>query len=263
MAKSLLCPALGIRKNNPGGKKSTLGNTAVHLLRKLSNEEWARLIKELGRYALSISRRLRWRTENPYELPGGETVDSIVSKALKMVLTGAFEGSDIGGPKRDVRRWDPQKSPDLKKYLMNVIKSLLNHLATSEENTKFSRVPNGHSEDGTPWETGFRDHTADNEWLGRPARNPEEILLDKEAVAINDRALEMLFAESRSDLALTKVLLAMSRGRRTPSEISKDTELSVIEVYSAMKRLDRKAAIVRRELSKSSLVNNVSNERGW
>ena len=140
-----------------------------------------------------------------------------------MVLTGAFEGSDSGRPKRDVRRWDPQKSPDLKKYLMNVIKSLLNHLATSEENTKFSRVPDEHSEDDTPWETGSRDDTADA-WLGRPARNPEEILLDKEAVAINDRALEMLFAESRSDLALTKVLLAMSRGRRTPSEISKRTQ---------------------------------------
>jgi len=216
------------------------------------------LIKELGRYALSISRRLRWRTENPYELPGGETVDSIVSKALKMVLSGAFEGCDIGGPKRDVRRWDPQKSPDLKKYLMNVIKSLLNHLATSEENTKFSRVPDEHSEDGTPWETGFRGHTADKEWLGRPARNPEEIFLDKEAIAINDRALEMLVAESSSDLVLTKVILAMSRGRCTPSEVSSDTDLNVIEVYSAMKRLDRKAAIVRRELSKSTFVTNAS-----
>jgi hypothetical protein len=216
----------------------------------MSDEEWARLIKELGRYALSISRRLRWRTGNSYELPGGETVDSIVSKAIQMVLAGAFECAGVDNhPLPGVRRWNPQKDQDLKKYLMNVIRSVLNHLATGDENRKFRPAPEEGSQDGCQWESGRSDRTPDTEWLARQGRTPEEILLDEEAVALNDRALEMLVEEAGDDPALTKVIRAMRDGRVNPAEIAKAASMTASEVYSAMKRLDRKAAAVRRRIS--------------
>ena len=56
--------------------------TARDVLAWMSEEELAELILRLGRYALRESNRLRWRTGDSVELPGGETVDSIVSLAL-------------------------------------------------------------------------------------------------------------------------------------------------------------------------------------
>lgn len=225
---------------------------AREALSRLSGEEWAKLIKELGRYALSVSRRLRWRTGSPYELPGGETVDSVVSKAIKMVLAGAYEyAGESGRPVPGVRRWNPQKDPDLKKYLMNVIRSVLNHLATGDENTKFKAVP----EEGTAgrgrWESGSCERTPDTQWLARQGRNPEEILLEEEATALNDRALEMLVKEAGDDPALTKVIRAMLDGHGSPAEIAVAANMTAREVYSAMKRLDRKAAAVRRRISEA------------
>jgi hypothetical protein len=35
----------------------------------ISHEEWQQIILDLGWYALSVSRRLRWRTQNPMDLP--------------------------------------------------------------------------------------------------------------------------------------------------------------------------------------------------
>lgn len=218
----------------------------------MSDEEWAKLIKELGRYALSVSRRLRWRTSNPYELPGGETIDSIVSKAIKLVLTGAFEYAGEGDrPVPGVRRWNPQKDPDLKKYLMGVIRSVLNHLATGDENTKFRPIPEEGTADGRQWESGSCERTPDTQWLARQGRNPEELLLEEEAAALNDRALEMLVEEASDDPALTKVIRAMRDDHANPAEIAKAAGMTVGEVYSAMKRLDRKATAVRRKISET------------
>jgi hypothetical protein len=87
---------------------STEAHTA---LARLSDDELQRLILELGRYALSVSRKLYWRTGDTAELPRGETVDSIVSLAFTKVLSGQ-------------RRWDPQQNPDIKTYFMDVIDSL-------------------------------------------------------------------------------------------------------------------------------------------
>jgi hypothetical protein len=229
-----------------------LESSVSQILRSLSDEDWTRLIKELGRYAISKSRRLSWRTENTLELPGGETVDSIVSKALKMVLTGAFDdAADSKDIHAGVRRWDPQKNPNFKKYLMDVIKSLLNHLAMSEENTKFTRLPDELPNNGLSWETGLNDGAGNSSWLATPALNPEQILLKKETQNLSDRALEMLVEKSGSDPCLMTVIASMRSGHGAPREISRDTGLSVSAVYGAMKRLDRKAAIIRRELAAS------------
>ena len=82
----------------------------------MSEAELGNLIKELGRYALSVSRsKPRWRTDDPVNLPRGESVDSIVSLAFEKLLTGE-------------RVWNPEKEPELKSYLMGVIDSLVESL---------------------------------------------------------------------------------------------------------------------------------------
>ena len=112
-------------------------STEAHAaLARLPEIELQRMIMELGRYALSVSSKLRWRTRDATQLPRGETVDSIVSLAFTKVLNGE-------------RQWDPVHAPDIKKYLMDVIDSLLYHLATSRDNTTITAIPSADSEHDT------------------------------------------------------------------------------------------------------------------
>jgi hypothetical protein len=235
-----------------------LSEDAREALRQLDDEQWGRLIKELGRYALSVSRNKRWRTKNPFELPGGETTQSIVSKVIKMVLKGALDKEvDESRTLPGVRRWNPQKDPDLKKYLMNAIKSVLNHLAVSAENTMFEAFPNEGAEGTSNWELASRKKSPETEWLARPTVNPQEELLAKEEAAFNDHALQMLMqaASDDNDTGLLKVINAMRDGHGKPAGIAKAAQLSVEDVYNAMKRLDRKAAIVRKQIQKTATMN--------
>jgi hypothetical protein len=207
------------------------------------------MIKELGLYASSVSRPLRWRTENSEELPDGETDKSIVSKAINLVLKGALEepsGTDSPS-KAGSRRWDPQKHPDLKKYLMDVIDSLLNHLADSSENKIFTRTPD---KGMGKWEAGLKPRTADTEWLARTSRSPEELLLQKERAELEDHALDMLEEEVADDKVLSKVIRAMrdSEGPAQVSDIAKATGIPIKDVYNANKRLDRKAEEVFKKI---------------
>lgn len=221
---------------------------AAEALRRVTHDEWALMIKVLTRYARNRSSRLGWRTETTDELPGGETAPSIVSKAIVMVYRGALEEqSDEGqGVKAGLRRWDPVKDPDLKKYLMDVIKSILNHLAEGDENRIFKRVPV--DDRARDWEERLNRPTADREWLARGAETPEEILLRKEETVLRERALDMLQDEVSDDDVLHRVVISMRTGKRDPADISGDTGIPPKQIYNAAKRLDRKGAAVRRKL---------------
>lgn len=225
-----------------------MNEQAAEALRRVTPGEWTLLIKVLTRYARNRSRRLGWRTDSSDELPGGETPGSIVSKAIIMVFRGAYEEQpdEEQGVKAGVRRWDPQKDPELKKYLMDVIKSVLNHLAESEENSLFQRIPA--DEDAREWEEKLNRPTVDREWLARRAETPEEVLLQRESSRLRDRALEMLQEEVGDDEVLSRVVKSMRAGNRDAADISKDTRIPAKQVYNATKRLDRKAAAVRRKL---------------
>lgn len=225
-----------------------MSEQAAEALRRVTPGEWVLLIKVLTRYAVNRSRRLGWRTENSDELPGGETPASVVSKAITMVLRGAAEErpEEREGVRAGVRRWEPRKDPDLKKYLMDVVKSVLNHLAESEENGLFQRPPAG--EQARAWEERLNRPTADRAWLARGGETPEEILLRKETARLRARALRMLQDEVSGDAVLSRVVASMLAGHRDAADISEDTGLPVTQVYNASKRLDRKAAAVRLKL---------------
>ena len=74
----------------------------------LSDAEWDRLIVQLGRYALQKSRRFYWRTGRSGELPEGERVQSIVSKALVLWLDGSLRYVPFGAL-QDGKRWMVEK----------------------------------------------------------------------------------------------------------------------------------------------------------
>jgi hypothetical protein len=207
-----------------------LSQEARAALAQLSDDALQTLILELGRYALSVSRRLYWRTGNAIDLPRGETVDSIVSKALTKVLTGE-------------RRWNPQTAPDLQKYLMGVIDSLLNHLAQHKDNTALRAVPR--QPDGS--DAPLSPAPGATDWHPEP-QDPESVLLQHEQTAYEDRILQHLLDVSQDDPLVTQIIQAMRDGHDKPGEVATALGIPVSEIYNAMKRLDRKMICVRQHI---------------
>jgi hypothetical protein len=211
----------------------TPGAAAREAFARMSEEELTALILHLGRYALRESGRLCWRTGSSVELPGGETVESVVSLALEKVLSGE-------------RHWDPQSNPNIRKYLMDVIDSLLNHLVTGKENVLFTTAPEAPETSGneTTRHRRARVEGSGADWLDRQESSPEAGLLWKEEEELNERALKMLVEESKDDPVLVRVLEAMLSGEDKAGRIADATGIKVRDVYNAMKRLDRKATQV-------------------
>jgi hypothetical protein len=220
--------------------------TAREVLARMSEDELAELILRLGRYALGESNRLRWRTSDSVELPGGETIDSIVSLALEKTLSGE-------------RRWNSETQPKLQEYLMDVIDSLLSHLATGRDNSLFTKTtsPDGLVSDvdkPVPHNVG-----QDVEWLTRGGVSPETLLLQQEEAELHERALELLCEECEGDPVLLRIIEVMMEGNEKAEQIAMAAGLNIKEVYNAMKRLSRKALRVSLRISDVTVVTSPDN----
>jgi hypothetical protein len=214
-------------------------NEARKILEGMSSKEFDRLVLHLGRYTQRETDRLPWRTGSAVDLPGGETVESIVYQAIEKAWAGE-------------RNWNPEQDPDFKKYLMDVIDSLVSHLFTGTDNKMFTTEPAEGSDDRRAWEGASRQHERKHErgadWMARRAASPEDLLLEKEEAARRRQGIELLLAESRDDEELTYVIQAMLDGHNKAGEIAKATGIEVRDVYNIMKRLDRKVEAVRKQL---------------
>ena len=214
-------------------------NEARKVLEGMSGDEFDRLVLHLGSYTLGETNRLQWRTGSAVDLPGGETVESIVYQAIEKAWAGE-------------RNWNPEQDPDFKKYLMDVIDSLVNHLFDSTDNKMFTTEPAEGSDDRRVWEGASRKHECKHErgadWMARQSASPEDLLLEKEEAERKRQGIEMLLAESRGDEELTYVIQAMLDGYNKAGEIAQVTGIDVRDVYNIMKRLDRKVEAVRTQL---------------
>jgi hypothetical protein len=195
-----------------------------------------RLIKELIAFSIKRSRELRWRTGNTMELPGGETPQSVVSLAIVRAVEGT-------------RRWDPETHPDLGLYLKGVIRSLLNHLATSRENTMFEAASDSHDAD----DLEVTDLSG-AEWLTSSPITPEERLLAEERFEAERWAASILDRASSEDADVFAIVKAMRNGcdPRSDMELSRESGLAVENVRKAKKRLNRLIDRVANQMRETS-----------
>lgn len=208
-------------------------------IEKLTEEEWAGLIKILGWYTLKESRRMFFRTGRGGEMPGGYDVEAVVNEAVTRVLEGR-------------RLWEPKRDPDLKKYLMDVIDSILYHLATGKDNELLRAAGDAEGDgDDSHWEAGSKERRPEREWLSRGVLSAEAALIERERLGEEERVIRMLADECSADPVLTRVLRAMRDYDAEPAEISELNGIPVKDVYNAVKRLDRKVAVVRKRLSET------------
>jgi len=213
---------------------------AYQILSGMTDAEWAKLILRLGRYAVRTSANLSWRTKSKIDLPGGETAESVASKAIVKVLSGE-------------RNWNPDTDPELDKYLMDVIDSLFSQLVNGDDNKKLQVIAEKRDEHGNLLpELQARRAEPATEWLFRPPQNPEEEAMEQEENHRNDQILGTLAADCDGDPVLKKVLEAMFDGHATPRSIAAKTDLTTKEVNNANKRLDTKIASLRKRLALES-----------
>jgi hypothetical protein len=203
-----------------GGQERDFRTALIHL----SPEELDQLRLQVGRYAFSKSRRLRWRTGSTIELPGGETVFSIVSKAFEKLISGE-------------RGWNPAEQPSLQRHLESVVDSLLSHLVESADNKLLAKLPTH--------EAGLEEAEV-REWRRRGSQTPEEILLQKERDELDDIAIGRLEEACSDDPLLRSVVAAMRDGLAKPADIAEVTSHSVKDINNCFKRLDRKCIVVGR-----------------
>ena len=175
----------------------------------LEEQDWPRIIKRLTAYAQNRIRSLYTRLGEDL-LPGGQEAKDLAFGAITDVYTGK-------------RSWDPERHPDLTKFLMDVVKSKSGSLVRRKEHTArvFPKEVDG--EEGEPIETRIQEAGPDAE---------EQIILREQVQAVWDCA--------KGDDDLELVFLELYEGKKS-AEIAKDLGLSVEVVYRLVEKLRRRA----------------------
>ena len=191
------------------------------VLHLLENADWKDIILKLTHYALQRARVYSWKSGKSDQLLGGKTPEDIACEAIEKVLSGT-------------RDWDPDKYPNLLTHLQWVVKSDMEHLASSMEHQATGRLPEpGEGEEG--YET-----------IPDPSSpTPEEELIAREKEDLEERLKGELYAMVKGDEDLETLLLCFEEGIDKPEVIAAQTGWDVSEVYNLKRKLLRKASKLR------------------
>jgi hypothetical protein len=214
-------------------------NQAKLYLDTLNYEEQNKLIINLTNYAAKKAKGKSWRTGNAEELPEAENTFSVVTLAFERVLEGK-------------RKWNPDTEPDFNKYMLDVIDSLLSHLATGKDNEIF--VNENDSQFATNNErknvgvlaaaeekfvaSKATKNFEEAEWLVRHQLSPEEELIAAEEKKFNDNVLQAICEAAADDYDVSAMIEAMGNNYVKSGEIAEYTGIDVDRIYNARKRLN-------------------------
>lgn len=218
-------------------------NQARIYLDSLSDVEQTELLLNLTDYAEGKARGKDWRTGNHVELSNAETYFSVVTLAFERVLEGR-------------RAWNPEAEPSFKKYMFDVIDSLLSHLARSKDNRLFVNEKSGRfvaaldrENDGvlTIAEEKFvcikdQKQFENSEWLVRKQASPEDELILAEELAekkdFHNKVLQAIYEAIADDEEVSAMVEAMKQGIEKPEAIAAFAKIDVERIYNARKRLN-------------------------
>lgn len=179
-------------------------------LERLTNFEeydWRTIYPLLYAYAINCVAFYFWKKDKK-NLPKGNETEDLIQEAIYKVITGE-------------RRWDPQKEPDLVKYLKMTIRSLVRNLLVSADHKKVGKLA-GVDENGN-----FYEDFADID------QNFEDSIEQDDIWA---RIIEI----TKSDDEVQLVLMYMVDGITTRKELAEALGLPATEIDNIMKRLKRK-----------------------
>jgi hypothetical protein len=189
------------------------------VLHLLENADWKDIILKLTHYALQRARVYSWKSGKSDQLLGGKTPEDIACEAIEKVLSGT-------------RDWDPDKYPNLLTHLQWVVKSDMEHLASSVEHQATGRMP--------------EPREGEEETIPDPSsQTPEEALIAGEKEALEEKLKGELYAMVKGDEDLEMLLLCFEEGMDKPEIIAAQTGWDVLKVYNLKRKILRKAAKLR------------------
>ena len=191
------------------------------ILQLFENADWNDIILKLTHYALQRARVYAWKSGKSDQLLGGKNPEDIACEAIEKVLSG-------------IRNWDPDKYPNLLTHLKWVVKSDMEHLASSMEHRTTGRMPElGEGEEGYETNPDLSSQT------------PEEMLIACEKEDLEERLKDELYAMVKGDEDLEMLLLCFEEGIDKPEIIAAQTGWDVPKVYNLKRKLFRRAVKLR------------------
>lgn len=223
-AKSERDPAVVDRGGEWAGKRGELRRVAEpsgDVLRRFDEHPWEETVPRLLHHARSRIQRLRWLGEKNGQPPRGVEPTDVVQTVIEKVLAGT-------------RKWNPDKHPDLLRYLLDVVDSEVSNLVTLSENVKTQRL--GESDVAG---TGRGQDPGD---LGDARPTPAERELEREAQRHGDDFAMEFWASLAGEPDLQEVVEAIIDDVAKPAEIAARVGVRPDEIYARRKRLKLRLA---------------------
>lgn len=200
------------------------------VIQQLKQQPWEDIILRLDAYALSKARRKYWPSgsKDGQSLLGGCSPQDIAREAIRRV----FEGK---------RKWNPEKDPNLLKYLKGVIDSILSTMVKSAENREV-RAPTSYEESDVvdDDDNGSRSHAVQSGGFHRGFSSPREN-------AQKSELLDRVLAAVNGDEDLQLLVLCLDEDYGSRADMAEKLGVSASELTNMKKRLAR--ALDRRMLA--------------
>lgn len=204
-----------------------------HVRALLEQHPWDQTVKQLLYYTLGRIRGRTWRGMRDGAMPGGREVEDIVSQAIEDVLSGQ-------------RAWDPTQHPDLFVHLQGIVDSRLSHLGASAENRRMvAEFPPSLRIHGVAARNGEVSCHRD--------ASPPDALIQAEEDQLAEELLREFEHFLEDDPLLQCIVRSIVDGIDKPAAIADHVGVTVEQVYTARRRLQRKWHAYRTTRAQSSL----------
>lgn len=198
-----------------------------HVRKRLDDADWKSIYPKLVAHSHCFARSLFWRSGNKKDLAEGQTPESVVNEAIARVYEWR-------------RKWDPEKDPDLFKFLKDsVLSSMFNELAMSVDNTRVDLFRESAEQPGELLEPADLASTdaPHAQHLVRHNPNPEELLIATQCERQAKDILNELLSATADDPEVTAILECAMEGITAPRHISEQTQFPIAKINNAQKRL--------------------------
>ncbi len=197
-----------------------VGKTSV--IQQLKQQPWEDIILKLDAYALSKARRKYWPSgsKDGQTLLGGCSPQDIAREAVRRV----FEGN---------RKWNPEKDPNILKYLKGVIDSILSSMVESAENKEVRVLTSYEETDPVDADNNVgRSPAVEAGGLHRGFLSPRE-------TAQKNELLDRVLAAVDGDEGLQLLVLCLDEDYGSRADMAEKLGVSASEVTNMRKKLVR------------------------
>lgn len=214
------------------------------ILELIKAAPWKVITPQLLKYSVFKVKRLEWNTGD--FLPKGLLAEDVAYDAIRKTCEG-------------VRKWDPEKYPELLEFLKSVVDSDVHALVESAEHKLTNYSAQLSSEEASQVSVQMIDASMGVRTETSP-RNAEQFMLRREADLRRERRFNRLFEtlllRCGDDEEEMLMLVAYREAAQTfekvkPALVAKYAGLDEKRARNALRRIERKVTEINREMSRS------------